>query len=555
MIGFLVGSGVAIGLAVGGRDRLELRILEDLLMYARFAWKLPGFLARKDSVEGGLAMIADRLANREGNFLWIAERAIYGHPASPYLPLLAEAGCELGDLHKMVEQDGLEETLVTLRREGVYVRFEQFKGREPMVVGGREIPVRSEDFYGPSVQRTLETRSSGSTGAPSRNPIDLDHKAAKGPVSMAIKSLQGILDKPIVKIVGSLPESAGFGGALSGGPIAERWFTPVLTPPRKTELRFRLAHHYIVTVARLCGHPVPRPEPLPMKDALKVARWAEEALATRGPCVVHASPSMSLRICLAASTTGIDLTGTTFVAGGEPLTEAKVAGIEAVGARAFGNYHMSEVGMIGAACMQPIGINDHHIMKDHLAVIQASRRVGQTQVDALHVTGLLRTSPRVLLNVEIDDYGLMEERRCGCPLDKLGLHAHLRNVRSFKKLTAEGVTLVGSEMEHVLECELPARFGGTALDYQLAEEEDELGFTRISIIVSPSVPIEDEQAVIDAVLRGLEKASISADLAVRLWNEAGSIRVRRAEPIVGSRGKVLPLRSGIKSTTYVGTPG
>ena len=39
---------------------------------------------------------------------------------------------------------------------------------------------------------------------------------------------------------------------------------------------------------------------------------------------------------------------------------------------------------------------------------------------------------------------------------------------------------------------LPARFGGSPLDYQLMEEEDERGFTRLSLLVSPKLRIADE---------------------------------------------------------------
>jgi len=42
-------------------------------------------------------------------------------------------------------------------------------------------------------------------------------------------------------------------------------------------------------------------------------------------------------------------------------------------------------------------------------------------------------------------------------------------------------------------------------------------------------------------VNGLSKASIASDLAVRLWNQAGAIRVERAEPILGGRGKLMPL--------------
>lgn len=516
-------------------------------MYARFARKLPSFYAQQDSVEGGRAELAERLARRSENFLDFARRAIYDFPASPYLPLLRAAGCEWGDLQHLVADRGIEDALHELRRAGVRVSFEQVKGREPLVVAGRELPGGAALFANPLARKHLETLSSGSTGARTRNPIDLDDKAARATVSPAIRAAQGILDLPRARIVGRLPESSGFGGALSGGRgrrVADRWFTPVLSPPRKTELRFRVAHHFVVAMARLNGVRVPKPEPLPIGEVIRVARWAADTIASEGACVVHATPSMCLRIALAARREGIDLDGLTFTAGGEPLTKAKAAAIRACGARVFANYNMSEIGSIGAFCVRPIADNEQHVMTDRLALIQAPRLVGSIEVDALLVTSLLATARRVLLNAETDDYGVLEQRRCGCPLDELGLHTHVRDVRSFKKLTAEGITLIGSEMEHVLEQVLPERFGGSALDYQLVEEEDDQGFTRIAVRVSPAVGPLDEQAVLATMLAALAKASISADLAMRLWNHTGAIRIVRAQPLVGARGKLLPLHLG-----------
>ena len=113
--------------------------------------------------------------------------------------------------------------------------------------------------------------------------------------------------------------------------------------------------------------------------------------------------------------------------------------------------------------------------------------MGAFEVQAFLLTTLLPTAKRILLNVEIDDYGTVEPSTCGCPLEAYGFDRVLRHIRSFSKLTAEGVTLVGSEMEHILESVLPARFGGTSLDYQLMEEEDGGGLTRVVLIVSPRV--------------------------------------------------------------------
>jgi hypothetical protein len=279
-----------------------------------------------------------------------------------------------------------------------------------------------------------------------------------------------------------------------------------------------------------------------MNEVARIAHWARDAVARAGAAVVDCTPSMALRIVLAARDEKIDLERTIFRTSGEAMTRAKRESIESSGARVVTDYQVSGLSGVGYGCLHPAEANDQHLLTHHLAVIQAPRAVGGTTVDALLFTSLMPTAPRVSLNVESDDYGVLEKRSCGCPLEALELTTHLRGVRSFRKLTAEGVTLIGSDMEHVLESVLPARFGGSALDYQLAEEEDEQGFTRICIRVSPRVELQDEHAVIRAVLEGLATTSISADLAGRLWNQADAIHVRREEPVLGGRGKLLPLR-------------
>src|SRR5262249_6254130 len=89
---------------------------------------------------------------------------------------------------------------------------------------------------------------------------------------------------------------------------------------------------------------------------------------------------------------------------------------------------------------------------------------------------------------------------------------------------------------------LPARLGGSALDYQLSEEEDETGLTRLFLYISPRIQIADENAVTDLVLRSLSESSAMGDAARALWQQARSLRIKRAEPVWTERGKLLPLR-------------
>ena len=501
-------------------------------------------MAKRDSLDEGRALLEKNLASREKNFLKVAQRSIYGHPASPYLAKLREAGCAFGDLRRMVEESGVEGTLRKLYDAGVYIRFEQFKGRAPTRLGDEEVLLRADQFNNPFLVKHFETSSSGSTGIPARNPKDLDHLMARGPVTLALDEAQGFHGLPTARVTGLMPFGSGPLGLIRSGRYGhriDRWFVPVMQ--RRPELRYRFAHHYLMTMAKLHGVPVPQPEPLALDDSVVVARWAAETLQEKGPCVIHSTVSMALRIAIAAGEAGIDLTGVTFRTGAEPMTEAKMEIISSTGAGAFTNYSMSEVGKIGFSCMRPLGVNDQHLMIDHLGVIQAPRTIGKTEINPLVITTLLPSAPRIFFNVEIDDYGILEKRSCGCPLETLGLHTHVRDIRSFGKLTAEGVTLVGSEMERILESELPSQFGGTPLDYQLVEEEDEKGFTRMYIVVSPAIQLADEQAVVDTVLAELARSSLSGDLASRQWNRADAVRVRRQQPAFSGRGKVLTLRT------------
>jgi hypothetical protein len=114
-------------------------------------------------------------------------------------------------------------------------------------------------------------------------------------------------------------------------------------------------------------------------------------------------------------------------------------------------------------------------------------------------------------------------------------------VWSSRKLTGEGVTLVGSEMMRILEEVLPNRFGGSPMDYQLLEEEDEGGFTRLNLLVSPRIEIDDDTVVIEVVLQALGRAGAGGDLARLTWDQAGTLQVRRQEPIWTARGKFMPL--------------
>jgi hypothetical protein len=165
----------------------------------------------------------------------------------------------------------------------------------------------------------------------------------------------------------------------------------------------------------------------------------------------------------------------------------------------------------------------------------------QQTVPAFYFTSILPTAPKILLNAESDDYGIVEERACGCPLEELGLVEHVRRIRSFAKMTGEGVTLVGSDAVHILEEVLPAKYGGSPLDYQMVESEGEDGFTRLELRVSPRIDVADESEVVGVVLDALRERNPGADQAQSVWREANALQVKRAEPVWTARGKFKSL--------------
>jgi hypothetical protein len=521
-------------------------LLNQLKMYARFARGLPGFLRHTITLSDAEQIVRRGLDNREANFLRLIERGVFGHARSPYRWLMGNAGCEMGDLRRMVRSDGVEAALLSLRRAGVYITFEEFKGRSPVVRNGKSLEVCAGDFTNPFLSTSYQAETGGTTGAGTRVGQDLDHLAVQSAHIMLHNHAQGTLDVPQAIWRGVLPDGSGINSVLRSshhGRVPAKWFSVNRPGDRRVPLRFGLATYGTVLIGRAMGVPIPWPDVVHIDRAVVVARWARETVERHGACLINVAVSRALRVCVAAREAGIDLTGAVFVIAGEPPTPAKVAGIRASGARCYTTYGFAEGGRLAIGCANPVSDNDLHLLRDAFAVYTYERRLPgfDITVDALNITSLLLTTPQILLNVEVDDCGTVEERSCGCPLERLGYNLHVRDIHSYGKLTGEGVTLIGSEMTDLLERVLPARFGGSPLDYQLMEEEDKNGFTRLSLLVSPRIEGIRDQEVIETVLERLHSSSLMADSARSVWAQAGTLRVKRMEPVWTGRGKLMPL--------------
>jgi hypothetical protein len=162
-------------------------------------------------------------------------------------------------------------------------------------------------------------------------------------------------------------------------------------------------------------------------------------------------------------------------------------------------------------------------------------------VDAFLVTSLLPPAPKILLNVETGDYGLIERRACGCEMGAAGLTTHVSSIRSFEKLSGEGMTFVQTDLLRVLEEVLPARFGGTGADYQVLEEEQN-GILRLALIISPRIGEIDQGRARDAFLEALGSEGGLERMGAEFWRRANTVTVRREWPKATRAGKILPFQ-------------
>jgi hypothetical protein len=118
---------------------------------------------------------------------------------------------------------------------------------------------------------------------------------------------------------------------------------------------------------------------------------------------------------------------------------------------------------------------------------------------------------------------------------------HLHTIRSYEKLTSEGMNFLGADLLRVIDEVLPGRFGGGPTDYQFVEYEDARGLPRVDLRVSPTVAVADEAALRDLVLDALNGGRRSG--YGDRWREAGTLAVVRGAPLETGAGKIQALHS------------
>jgi hypothetical protein len=516
----------------------------DLRLAARFLRRVPGHLRWPLTVEDATAMVRERRARREVDFLDLVTRTVYADSKSPYHRLLGLAGCERGDLERLVRADGVEGALQTLFRAGVYLTVDEFKGRRAARRGSATVEVDAARLRNPLSAMHVPTQSGGSGGDAS--PLVYDLASIRDHAANTLLALDAQGGRDWVKGVwgvstGSAPVVLRFGSF--GSPVA-RWLVHVDPAGPGLHPRYRWIPDGLRLAALLAGVRFPRPEVVALADPLPIARWMIETRRRGRTPHLYGFASPMVRLAEAALAAGLDLAGCRFTVTGEPITAARLAPLRASGAETSLDYGCAEAGgPVSYGCLRPVAPDDVHFCDDLHALIQPEAGPSHPELPAraLLLSTLRASAPVVLLNVSLGDRAHLTRRRCGCPLEAHGWDRHLDGIRSFEKLTAGGMTFLDVDVAAVLETDLPARFGGGPADYQLLETEPTDGKPGLALRIHPRVGPLDESAVRAALLDGIGRGTGAERVMATYWRAAGLPRVERKAPLVSKKGKFLPV--------------
>jgi hypothetical protein len=522
----------------------SLSLPKQLALFAGTARRLGPFLRDRLTPDLCAGASSRGLARREESFLGILDRALARDEANPYSKLLKHAGIALRDVHESVRRDGLEPTLEMLHENGVYVSADEFKGRAQIRRGSLVVDVGSHDFDNPLAQRHIETRTGGSRSTGTRLFIDLDLIERDAAYVHLQMDMFGLYGRPLFVWCSAPPFQSGMNEVLRCAKLGfapRRWFAQSVPSLKGRTWRHVLLTRHMLLTARINGCRIPAPEHAPLGEAGMVAEAVAEARRAGERPVLRANSSSAVRVCLAALEKGLDISGTALRVSAEPFTPAKAEVVRRAGCTAMSWYATGEAGIIGLPCGNPAEVDEVHLMADKVAMIRRRQIVGPGQSVLVNVySSLAASAPKLMLNYVSDDYAEVGGRSCGCFLEKLGYATHLHTIRSWEKLTSEGMTFHGHDLIRLIEEVLPGRFGGTPADYQFVETE-RAGLAKVDLLVSPRLGEIDEGAVLATVLDRLDRTPGAMTSWSDRWRQGDTLSVVRGEPIATAASKVMAL--------------
>jgi hypothetical protein len=517
-------------------------VFAELFKYLKLSEGL-AYLHRMPSDPNYRATIETFIRNREANFLRVA-KGVLANKEHPYARLFEGAGCAYADLEAELGRNGLEATLNRLLAEGVYLTLDEFRCNTEIVRGGRHILATMADWDNAAGKGPLQNFSSGTSGRKSlRTNHGLEYANFGGAAGRILLDEFQNVRRAIVTMMPILPSSNGLGSCLGGAKLGyptEGWFALGGGSMLKN------AHYKAMTAAivarlRLGGANVPYPTYLEPDDFSPVAEFIAKRKKEGTGIAIMGMVSSVTRVAGAAIDGGLDIRGTLALVTGESLTDAKRDLIERAGIEVYPMYATSEFGGIGLPCRQMRSGNCVHIALASIALVSRRQESWSDEdVDSLHITNLLPFAPRMLINVEIGDTGVIEPATCDCEYSRLGYRLQVRDMAAITKLRGQGHTLGAPEVVRLLEEGLAKQFGGRPGDYQLLEVEGQAQ-TEMVLRIHPRAGVASPEKVLEYFLAQCRR-TYGGSLTVLHWAESNAVRVEVMPPILAASGKFRAIR-------------
>jgi hypothetical protein len=513
---------------------------------ASFLLALRRFLRHRLTVEEAKEEVRRRIDSRAERFLSRIETQVFGRYSNPYRRLFKAAGCELADLAHQVRRYGVEKALEQLAAEGVYLTPDEFKGKREVKRGTESFVVDPKTLDLNVASPSLTVQTSGTSNAPRPYVIPLNALASRAFSQCVFYAAHDLASYSAAVYDAILPANGGVRELLvcaRFGYRMNRWFARKVPSQSRLGTVWNEAMTYlIVLMGNIFGPGLPWPEFVDGENVQPIIDWILQEQRRRKSCMIRCTASNAARISRAAWEMGLPLDGSKFYVSGEPFTEAKRDVIARSGATAVPAYGF-DGGAIGFGCVHPAYVDDLHVDLAKLALILRPQALDYApEIHPLLVTTLDETAPRFYLNVDIGDHATISDRRCGCVLEAVGMTQHIHHIRSHEKFTSEGMNYFYGNLWDLLEKSLPSEFGGAPGDYQLVEEEEGDGQTRLVLIVHPRLGSLEEEKLLARLHAALAAGSRANEFQSAVWRNAGTVKIRREIPLASERGKILPLR-------------
>ena len=436
-------------------------------------------------------MVRRGIERREDELLATLRDGVYAQPTARTSRCSATPASSSATSRPPSASEGVEGTLAQLYDAGVRITLDELKGRVPITRPGLELEVGAAAFVNPLARGDIRTTTAASRGVSARSTIDLRRLERDAAHTRLFQHANGLEGRPIAAWRPSLPATPGINAALQHaklGQRTERWFAQLPPYPPHESLRSAGLLGATLAVARAPRQPDPAPAARPARarrPRRPLSRRARRAgrrgrtstrpraapcacarrrgrTASTSPAPCSASAASPTRRRAHACSRARDASACRCSRPTRPAASASPA------RRATTSTRSTCCATSSPSC-----------------AATSTRRTRRIE-GALVLTTLWSGAPKLLLNVESDDTAVVEEGPCGCPLGDLGQTTRLHTVRSWEKLTTEGMTFTSSMLLRLVEEVLPARFGGGPTDWQLVEDRSG-AISDVRIVVSPRV--------------------------------------------------------------------